>query len=89
MKLNCDTIIINGELLEYSYTPDEIRIYGGVEVNPEDMERVLAGMQTAHPELAVWALPIRSLVQQWQLLRLLYKLGIMRRYLRDTIMTVL
>lgn len=87
MKLNCDTIIINGELLEYAYTPDEIRIFGGREVNPEDMERVLAGMQTAHPELAIWALPVRSLVRKWQLHQQLYKLGIMRRYLSDTILT--
>lgn len=86
MKLNCDTIIINGELLDYSHTPNEIRIYGGGEVKPEDMERVLHGMQTAHPELAIWALPIRSLVREWQLHRLLYKLGIMRRYLHDTIL---
>lgn len=83
MKLNCDTIIVDGVLHEYTYTENNVHIEDSCTVGKKDMEGALLAIQIAHPELAVWQRSIKSLKREWATHNLCYMLGLWRSRTKD------
>lgn len=83
MKLNCDTIIVDGVLHEYTYTENNVHIEDSCTVAKKDMEGALLAIHIAHPELAVWQRSIKSLKREWLSHNFLYALGLFRRRTKD------
>lgn len=83
MKLNCDTIIVDGVLHKYTYTENNVHIEDSCTVSKKDMEGALLAIQIAHPGLEVWLRPMKSLKREWATHNLCYMLGLWRSRTKD------
>ena len=83
MKLNCDTIIVDGVTYEYTYTDDNIHIDDSCKISKRYMESALSAIEAAHPVLSVWRRSPKSLKREWATHNLLYRLGLWKSRTRD------
>lgn len=83
MKLNCDTIIVDGVAYEYDYTDNNIHIDNSCEIRKRDMEGALLSIEIAHPTLSVWKRPMKSLKREWATHNFCYMLGLWRSRTKD------
>lgn len=83
MKLNCDTIIVDGVAYEYTYTDGNIHIDDSCKIGKRYMESALSAIEVAHPKLDVWKRSMKSLKREWATHNLLYALGLWRSRTKD------
>lgn len=83
MKLNCDSIIIDGVLYEYTYEKNNIHIDMSCTISKKYFDSALVGIEEAHPELNVWKRSMKSLKRELATHNLLYSWGIAKSRTRD------
>lgn len=81
--MNCDTIIIDGQLYNYQFTANNLHIENSCKVRKRYFQGSLEWIEEKHPDLDVWKRTKSSLRCEWAAHNLCYALDIHRDRTKD------